>query len=146
MGELEGGKDDLTRAQHSDPDLSLMLKLKTQKESVGGHTRVKADQMITSAQTTRRKERGPGFGSSWVFRRSRPPDLHVAVGGAYSSPSFGAADGFQSVVSSTAAGLSTPPVLPAAIEGSQTLQLPIEVEASPALAEVPAVDSWGPFE
>ncbi|RXN12442.1 transposon Ty3-I Gag-Pol poly [Labeo rohita] len=114
-------------------------------QSVGGHTKAKADQTITPAQTTRRRERGPGFGSSWVFRRSRPPDFPVAVGDVYSSASSGVMEGFRSVVSSAAVGLPASPVRTAAIEGSPTSQISMEAEVSPALTEVSAADSGGPF-
>ncbi|RXN19529.1 Retrovirus-related Pol poly from transposon [Labeo rohita] len=123
----------------------LPFGLSNSPKSVGGHTKAKADQTITSAQTTRRRERGPGFGPSWVFRRSRPPDFPVAVGDVYSSASSGVTEGFRSVVSSASAGLPASPVLPAAIEGSPTLQISMEAEVSPALTEVSAADSGGPF-
>lgn len=136
-----GGIDHVVHFNQLKPYVPSMV-----AESTGGHTTDKADHKTTSAPSRGKKERGPGFGSSWVFRRSRPPDFPVAGGGSHSSASASVTEGFQSVRSPAAAGIPASPGLSAASRDSQTSQLSIEAEVSSASVEVPVVDSWYPPE
>lgn len=107
-------------------------------ESWGGHTGTRADQETLPSQTTWRKERGPRFGSSWVFRRSRPPDLPVVDS---LSPGLSMAnERAHPVVSPSSAGVSVPSVLPTAVGGSQTSQLPVEATVSNFPAAIPVIE------
>lgn len=99
-------------------------------ESWGSHTGIRADQ--ETSQTTLREERGPQFGSSWVFRQSKTHSLALSMTTQRSQP----------VVSPASIGLSVPPVLTTSVGGSQTSQLSVEAEVfqSPAtisIIEVP---------